>query len=128
LVNILRHIDEELKGNIPLDFNTWLDFYEIGPKTASLLFHAAFGKFSTLPTDSHVWYAFNKLKWTNARYRDECSWQTSCWMVPEYFIKTNDTIGSLRQTLADNRSRPRIILLAQEHGNPRLAELIQLLE
>jgi endonuclease III len=128
LVNILKYIDEELNGEIPVDFHKWLMFYEIGPKTASLLFHAAFGMTSTIPTDSHVWYAFKKLNWTNASYQDECSWQASQWMKPEYYVKTNDTIGSLRQTLADNRSRPRLLRTVHQLNNPRLKELIKLLQ
>ena len=105
LVNIFRHIVEDWKGVPSTDFHEWINFYEIGPKTASLLFHAAFSQCVTLPVDSHVWYAFKQWKWTNAKSPDECSWQASQWMEPSYFLKTNDAIGSIRQTLAEKAQR-----------------------
>jgi endonuclease III len=128
VVKILKHIAEDLDGNIPMDFNTWLNFYEIGPKTASLLFHASFGKPSTLPTDSHVWYAFQKFNWTNAATPDECSWQASRWMDPDYFVKTNDSIGSLRQILACNVRRDRLLHDVKQENNPRLTWLVKVLK
>jgi endonuclease III len=64
--------------------------FEIGPKTGSLIFHAAFGKMMTLQVDLHVWHAFRKWGWTNAKSTDECSWQASQWMDPSYFISTNE--------------------------------------
>ena len=127
LVNILRHIQVDLKGEIPMRFSDWLNYYEIGPKTASLLFHAAFGQQHTVPIDSHVWYAFNKLKWTNAKYREECSWQASQWISPKYFITTNDAIGSIRQTLANRVTKQKALRLVRDTNNPRLSELVDLL-
>ena len=124
LVNIFRHIQEEWKNIPSQDFNDWLKFYEIGPKTASLLFHAAFDKAVTLPVDSHVWFAFKKWNWTNAKTPDECSWQASQWIPPDYFIKTNDVIGSIRQQLAENVTRG--ILRRRARGLP--PEIKELLE
>ena len=95
-----------MNGVVPLDFGTWLNFYEIGPKTASLIFHAAFNQAATLPTDSHVWYAFKKLNWTNASYPNKCSWQASQRMNPEYYIKSNDAIGSIRQKISPIQIAP----------------------
>jgi hypothetical protein len=128
IVHILSHISEDLNGSIPQDFDSWLNFHEIGPKTASLLFHAAFGKQSTLPTDSHVWYAFTKMKWTNATTEDECSWQATLWMDPNYFVKTNDCIGSVRQILACSLRRRLLFRDLKHEKNKRLCELINLLD
>jgi endonuclease III len=122
-VNILKYIQVELKGVVPRQFHTWLNFKEIGPKTASLIFHAAFNLETTLPTDSHVWYAFKKLLWTNAHREDECSWQASKWMNPDYFIKSNDAIGSIRQTLATKKEAAQ--LLRRAKGNDRLLFLLE---
>jgi endonuclease III len=65
LMNIFHHIDEEWGGVPSESFSDWISFYEIGPKTGALIFHAAFGKMMTLPVDSHVWHAFRKGGWTN---------------------------------------------------------------
>ena len=43
-----------LKGVVPRDFNTWVNFYEIGPKSASLILFAAFGLKVAVPVDVHV--------------------------------------------------------------------------
>jgi endonuclease III len=109
IINIFRYIKENWYGIPCDDFHRWINFYEIGPKTASLLLHAVWDKSSTLPVDSHVWDAFRLWEWTNATTADECSWQASCWMPDEYFIKTNDAIGSIRQSLA-NKSSQHILL------------------
>ena len=95
LVNIFRYIRDIWKGELSLDFHQWLKFKEIGPKTASLLFHAAFNLVYSLPVDSHVWHAFKKWNWTNAQSEDKCSWQALDWMEKQYYIKTNDAIGSI---------------------------------
>jgi endonuclease III len=114
IVNIFRHIKENWKGVPCDDFHRWINFYEIGPKTAGLLFHAVWEKSVTLPVDSHVWDAFQLWSWTNAKTPDECSWQASKWMPPDYFIKTNDAIGSIRQTLAHQPGKG-ILLRACRH-------------
>jgi endonuclease III len=114
LMNIFRHIEQEWKCIPSQEFSEWLRFYEIGPKTGSLIFHAAFGKMMTLPVDSHVWHAFRKWGWTNAKTTDECSWQASEWMDPSYFIPTNDAIGAIRQTLANHHSRKVILWHAKK--------------
>ena len=60
LLNISEHIDTKWNGVPSQDFDEWLEFYEIRPKTAALLFHAAFNKSPALPVNSHVWFAFKK--------------------------------------------------------------------
>jgi endonuclease III len=109
LVHIFRHIKEEWNCKPSHNFHDWINFYEIGPKTASLFFHAAFNELVTLPVDSHVWFAFKKWNWTNAKNEDECSWQAYNWMDPKYFIATNDAIGSIRQTLAEKSKRKGLL-------------------
>jgi endonuclease III len=109
IINIFKHIQEQWNGVPSDDLHDWLKFYEIGPKTASLILHAAFNKSTALPVDSHVWYAFRKWKWTNAKTPDECSWQASSWIPSNYYIKTNDVIGSLRQALADPKTRHKVL-------------------
>ena len=127
IMNIYRHI-HLIWNNVPSqNFSEWLEFYEIGPKTASLIFHAAFGKLTTLPVDSHVMHAFSKWGWTNAKSPDECSWQASQWMDPSLFLSTNDTIGSIRQTLADHRGRRQVILRSRTLS-PKLRTLIEALQ
>jgi hypothetical protein len=42
LMNIFRYIETEWKGVPSEDFSDWLCFYEIGPETGSLVFHAAY--------------------------------------------------------------------------------------
>jgi endonuclease III len=123
LVNIFRHIRDKWNGVPSKNFTDWLQFYEVGPKTAALFFHAAFDIPATLPVDSHVWHAFKKWNWTNAKTPDECSWQASRWMPPDYFIKTNDAIGSIRQSLARNVSK-RTLLFQAKRQSPELKELI----
>jgi hypothetical protein len=59
-MNIFWYIDTEWKGVPSEDFSDWLRFYEIGLKTGSLIFHAAYGKMMTLPVNSHVWHAFHR--------------------------------------------------------------------
>lgn len=114
IVNIFRHIKEQWNSLPSENFHDWINFYEIGPKTAALLFHAAFNQAVTLPVDSHVWHAFKAWNWTNAKSPDECSWQAYNWMPPEYFIKTNDTIGSIRQSIAEKSKTKRILRLANQ--------------
>jgi endonuclease III len=123
LTNIFQHIEQEWNGIPSQDFSEWLMFHEIGPKTGSLIFHAAFGKMMTLPVDSHVWHAFRKWDWTNAKSTDECSWQASQWMDQSYFIATNDAIGAIRQTLANWHNR-KVILRQAEKLDPEVFELI----
>jgi endonuclease III len=60
LMSIFRYIETEWKGFPSDDFSDWLRFYEIGRKTGSLIFHAAYGKMMTLPVDSQVWHAFRR--------------------------------------------------------------------
>jgi endonuclease III len=123
LTNIFQHIEQEWNGIPSQDFSEWLMFHEIGPKTGSLIFHAAFGKMMTLPVDSHVWHAFRKWDWTNAKSTDECSWQASQWMDQSYFIATNDAIGAIRQTLANWHNR-KVIHRQAEKLDPEVFELI----
>jgi endonuclease III len=130
VVNILRHIVLACGRKIPHDFLTWINFYEIGPKTASLLLWSAFHIRSTLPVDSHVWHAFNKWNYTNAKTEDECSWQAEHWMPASSFIPTNDVIGSIRQGLhrANSSVRQRIIQLhAKNHYPKSVSEKVDLL-
>jgi endonuclease III len=127
ILNIFRHIATEWKGVPSQVFSDWPMFYEIGPKTGSLIFHAAFGKMMTLPVDSHVWHAFRQWGWTNAKGTDECSWQASQWMDPSYFILTNDVIGLIRQTLANPRTQKAILLQAQKLPNDVCQLIHQLL-
>jgi hypothetical protein len=68
--------------------------------------------------------SFKKLKWTNAHREDECSWQASNWMNPDYFIKSNDAIGSIRQTLAIKKDAAQLLRRAKEMGNDRLLFLL----
>jgi endonuclease III len=117
LINIFTHIEEEWNGVLSQEFKDWIIFYEIGTKTAALLFHAAFNKSSTLPVDSHVWHAFRNWGWTNAKSTDECSWHASTWMDPSYFITTNDAIGSIRQTLANKSKKHMLLQLAKKNYN-----------
>jgi endonuclease III len=124
LMNIFYHIDEEWGGVPSESFSDWISFYEIGPKTSALIFHAAFGKMMTLPVDSHVWHAFRKWGWTNAKNTDECSWQASQWMDPAYFISTNDAIGSIRQTLANKKLRTAVLAQASKLDDKEVFQLI----
>jgi hypothetical protein len=75
-MNIFRHIATEWKGVPSQVFSDWLMFYEIGPKTGSLIFHAAFGKMMTLPVDSHIWHAFRRWGWTHVilYFDQQCHW------------------------------------------------------
>jgi endonuclease III len=123
---ILQHIVLNLDGVIPKDFDTWISFYEIGPKTASLLLWSAFRIQTTLPVDSHVWHAFKKWGWTNALSAAECSWQAGQWMPPSQFITTNDVIGSIRQKMQMKGQRRIVIGLAQSQI-PELLDKIKLL-
>lgn len=128
VVNILKYIVVQLGRDIPTDFLTWINFYEIGPKTASLLMWSAFHLQSTLPVDSHVWHAFNKWNYTNAKSEDECSWQAEQWMPASLYIPTNDVIGSIRQGLADSPARQRKIQRhAQVHYPASVATKVNLL-
>ena len=126
IANIFRYIRDVWNGEPSTEFNDWLQFKEIGPKTASLLFHSAFNLTSTLPVDSHVWHAFQKWKWTNARSEDKCSWQSLSWMNSSYFIQTNDTIGSIRQALAEKKTRKKILTKANRQPK-EIKELIHAL-
>lgn len=123
LANIFRHIDQAWKGSPSQLFDDWISFHEMGPKTAALIFHAAFDKAVALPVDSHVFHAFQKWSWTNAKSPDECCYQASHWMDPTYFIKTNDAIGAIRQTLADKKQRDRLIRKAKLF-DPEIYELV----
>ena len=126
LMNIFSHIHNKWNGVPSKNFHEWLNFYEIGPKTAALLFHSAFDTESlpALPVDSHVWFAFKKWKWTNAKTPNECSWQASKWIPPSYFIKTNDAIGSIRQTLADKRLKKRLLREIDNISTHEVKELL----
>lgn len=127
LINIFKHIKYEWSGVPSQDFHDWLNFYEIGPKTASLLLHSAFNKAAALPVDSHVWFAFRKWGWTNAKTPDECSWQASLWIPPAYYIKTNDVIGSIRQALADKEKKFAVMRKAKKIS-PEIYALVALLQ
>ena len=81
-----------------------------------------FDKPATLPVDSHVWHAFKKWNWTNAKTPDECSWQASSWMPPAYFTQTNDAIGSIRQLLALKKTRNSLLFHAKNY--PKINSLI----
>ena len=92
-----------LKGVVPRDFNTWVNFYEIGPKSASLILFAAFGLKVAVPVDVHVFVGFKRWGWTNAISREECSWQARKWVPEKDYIRINDVIGSIRQCKATSR-------------------------
>jgi endonuclease III len=124
IANIFRYIEHKWNCVPSEDFCKWLEFYEIGPKTGALIFHAAFGRMETLPVDSHVWFAFRHWGWTNALSPTECSWQARSWMDPSYFIKTNDVIGSLRQTLANYKNRKEILRHARKQLPSHVLELL----
>jgi endonuclease III len=123
LINIFRHIEEEWNGVPSQNFDDWINFYEIGPKTAALLFHSIFDTPVTVPVDSHVWHAFKAWKWTNAKTTDECSWQASQWVPAPYFIKTNDVIGSIRQQLAEHVPQ-RMLLARAKRLPPEIRDLV----
>jgi endonuclease III len=124
LVNIFQHIEIQWRGVPSKKFNDWINLHEIGPKTAALLFHAAFEMSEALPVDSHVWCAFRRWKWTNATSRDECSWQATNWMDSSYYLKTNDAIGSIRQALADKKTKDELLSKAS-FLTPTLFEMIK---
>ena len=109
------------------NFNDWIQFNEIGPKTAALLFHAAFGVTAALPVDSHVYHAFQQWQWTNAKSEDECAWQASQWMEKKYLVTTNDAIRSIRQCLADKKTKHKILRHANQLPS-HIKELILLLK
>ena len=115
---------EECDSKIPIDFKSWVSFFEMGPKSTSLLLRAAFGIRCGLPVDSHVYHAFKAWGWTNARTADECSWQATHWLPSEDQIKTNDVIGSIRQELVSRRSN--LLRIAKKMDDP-FFEKIQLL-
>ena len=102
---------QECNSQIPQDFNTWVSFFEMGPKSTSLLLWAAFGVQAGLPVDSHVFIAFKAWGWTNALTADECSWQATHWLPAADQIKTNDVIGSIRQELVSRR--PHLLRMAR---------------
>ena len=93
----------KLNGQIPHDFDSWVNFYEIGPKSASLLLFAAFGLKVAVPVDVHVFLAFKRWGWTNGISREECSWQARKWVPVKDYIRVNDVIGSIRQCKAQPR-------------------------
>jgi endonuclease III len=109
LINIFQYIKEVWNNEPSQNFHEWINFHEMGPKTVGLLFHSVFEKSVALPVDSHVWYAFRQWGWTNATTPDECSWQATQWIPQTYFIKTNDAIGSIRQSLADKTKKLSIL-------------------
>jgi hypothetical protein len=54
ILKILTDIQTTRKGVIPLDLKEWIQYHEMGPKTAALLLWSYIGKETTVPVDSHV--------------------------------------------------------------------------
>ena len=103
IANILRYIQEKLNGIVPRDFDTWVNFYEIGPKSASLILFAAFGLKVAVPVDVHVFVGFKRWGWMNGISCEQCSWQARKWVPEKDYIRINDVIGSIRQCKATGR-------------------------
>ena len=97
--------------------NEWLDYFEIGPKLASLLQWSLHGRTELVPVDSHVWTAFGRWNWTTAKTPTECAWQAAHWFPPEYNISINDAIGSICQTLKNDPRARRAIFRKYREGS-----------
>lgn len=97
------------KGCIPIEFDDWTQYHEMGPKTVALLLWAYLEKESTIPVDSHVYLFMKLLSLTNAKLEDECSWQMKKYSPKGSFIRINNSIGGIGQTMATPRGRRRVM-------------------
>ena len=123
---ILEDILINHDGKPPATVTEWLRYFEIGPKTASLLQWSLSGKAEWVPVDTHVWTAFRRWEWTTAKSPSECSWQALKWFPPEFNIRINDAIGAIRQTLRNDPHRRRAMF--RKYANSNIIEMLRELD
>ena len=135
LCNILRHIDEDLGGEFPYDISALIQYYEIGPKTASLFLWLSQEEESAIPVDSHVFKAFTHWGWAMASNPNEVCYQTTTWFKDKFgtkrarqlFIPINDAIGSIRQTIQSS-GMDFVRAKVEDNGFEDILEMVLALE
>ena len=106
---ILKDIVENRGGVIPTDLAEWMRYHEMGPKTVALLLWAYAKIETTIPVDSHVFRFMSTLCLTNAKSEDECSWQMVKYALKGDYIRINNSLGGIGQTMATPGGRRRVI-------------------
>ena len=123
---ILEDILVNHKGEPPATVTEWVRYFEIGPKTASLLQWTLTGHSDWVPVDSHVGKTFQRWHWTTAKSPSECSWQAMKWFPPEYNICINNAIGAICQTL-HNDPHKRWALF-HKYANSKIGDMLRELD
>ena len=105
ICRILEYIQKENNGVFPTDLKFWVNFFEIGTKSASLLIYAATGVQVGLVCDFHVVGALTALNLTTAVSSDEVMYQAEKWIPKEEYLRTNDAIGSIQQIIRRKKKK-----------------------
>ena len=84
-----------MNGNYTLPFDEFINFHQIGPKTAALLMYSAFDILCTVPVDIHVSNMASQLGWINGIDNDEISWQLKQYVPSSMYIDINDACGAI---------------------------------
>jgi endonuclease III len=120
----LQDIVENCGGKIPTGLAEWTCYHEMDPKTVALLLWAFAGIETTIPVDSHVFLFIHTLCLTNAKSEDECSWQMQKYASKGDFIRINNSIGGLGQTMATPGGRKRVIAATNRRAPKELQQLM----
>ena len=78
------------------------------------LWHCFYGHFqmtieTTIPVDLHVFLFMQSLGLTNAKSEEECSWQMKLYAPKEDFIRINNSIVGIGQTMASQDGRKQVM-------------------
>ena len=112
------------KGAIPIEFDDWTRYHEMGPKTVALLLWTFLGKETTIPVNSHVFLFMRSLMLTNAKTEEECSWQMQKYAQKGSFISIINSIGSTGQTMSTPNGRMAVILVTKQIASTALQQLM----
>ena len=62
-----------------------------------------------IPVDSHVFLFMQVLGLTNAKLEEECSWQMKLYIPKGDFIRINNSIGGIGQTMSSHDGRNKVM-------------------
>jgi endonuclease III len=105
----LKDIVANREGVIPTDLAEWMRYHEMGPKTVALLLWSYAGIETTIPVDSHVFRFMRTLCLTNAKSEDECSWQMKRYALKGDYIRINNSLGGIGQSMATPGGRRHVM-------------------
>ena len=124
--NILRHIRDQLDGEFPDDNEYWINYHEIGPKSAPLIIYCTTGESVDCPVDVWVFRYCKKLGYSMvATNPDMMNYLLSHWFPVDLGIPFNDALGSIGQCTKDEELIKFMWEAAKDPEFPAMAGILQ---